>query len=455
MEKMVFIEKVENFIAAHRVLCPNEQYLVAVSGGADSVVLLHTMMALGYRCTVAHCNFHLRGEESVRDERHVVALCKRLGVDCLVTHFDVPAYEREHGVSTEMACRELRYAWFRRLLAEHNLAAVVVAHHSDDNIETLFLNILRGSGIAGMAAMQPVSGDVRRPLLGVSRHDIEEFAHAIGEEYVTDSSNLESIVKRNRLRNIVLPELRRQFPQADAGILRTIASMQQCNGLYRHFVGELQRDCLHHDGIAVRIDMKRLAARSGDYLASAVFELVRQYGFNSAQAAELAAAAHSPGKRFLSATHTASVGRNSIEIFPSSATAGEEEYILDLPAMLRHGCGCNLPVEIHARLTDASRFSPRSLDGKFSVCFDASIIGCRLVLRHWRKADRFRPFGMRGSRLVSDIFSDLNLSELTKRSLWLLTADDEIVWILSIRSSACHPVGPSSSQCVILSLPHN
>ena len=169
MEKNVFIEKVAKFIESHHILSPNEAYLVAVSGGADSVVLLRVMLALGFSCKVAHCNFHLRGEESLRDERFVTALCRDLGVECIVTHFDVPAYERKHGVSTEMACRELRYAWFRELMREHSLDAVVVAHHSDDNVETLFLNLMRGSGIAGLTAMRPVSGDVRRPLLGVSR----------------------------------------------------------------------------------------------------------------------------------------------------------------------------------------------------------------------------------------------------------------------------------------------
>ena len=141
MEKNVFIEKVAKFIESHHILSPDEAYLVAVSGGEENVVLLIIKKKLGFSCKVAHCNFHLRGEESLRDERFVSALCRDLGVECAVTHFDVPAYERKHGVSTEMACRELRYAWFRELMREHSLDAVVVAHHSDDNVETLFLNI--------------------------------------------------------------------------------------------------------------------------------------------------------------------------------------------------------------------------------------------------------------------------------------------------------------------------
>lgn len=434
MEKNVFIEKVAKFIEAHHILSPDAAYLVAVSGGADSVVLLRVMLALGYRCTVAHCNFHLRGEESVRDEHFVTALCRDLGVECIVTHFDVPAYEREHGVSTEMACRELRYAWFRELMRERQLAAVVVAHHSDDNVETLFLNIMRGSGIAGLTAMRPVSGDVRRPLLGVSRGEIEAFAAEIGQTWVTDSTNLESIVKRNRLRNIVIPELLRQFHDAMSGILRTIGNLQQCNSLYQHYIDELKQACCSTDGDIVRVNLATLSDRVGENIHTALFEIIREYGFNSAQVQEMLAA--STGCRFISGSHIAVINRNFLDISPST---GDEE----IPSIEQ---------VMNVEIRDAAGFLPRSLNGKTAVCFDASILNAKLELRHWRKGDRFRPFGMKGTRLVSDIFSDLKLSEPQKRRVLLLTANDDIVWILGIRSGALYPITASTKRILVLSL---
>ena len=434
MEKNVFIEKVAKFIESHHILSPNEAYLVAVSGGADSVVLLRVMLELGYRCTVAHCNFHLRGEESVRDEHFVTALCRDLGVECIVTHFDVPAYEREHGVSTEMACRELRYAWFRELMREHSLDAVVVAHHSDDNVETLFLNLMRGSGIAGLTAMRPVSGDVRRPLLGVSRGEIEAFAAEIGQPFVTDSTNLESIVKRNRLRNIVIPTLKEQFPDALSGILRTIDNVQQCNSLYRHYINELIQACCSTDGDIVRVNLATLGDRVGTNIHTALFEIIRDYGFNSAQVHEMLAA--STGSRFISGSHVVVINRDCIDIAPPAV---EEE----VPA---------IEEVVHIMIRDATGFSPRSLDGKTAVCFDTSILNAKLELRHWQQGDRFRPFGMKGSRLVSDIFSDLKLSEPQKRRVLLLTADGDIVWILGIRSGALYSMTASTKKVLILSL---
>ena len=434
MEKNVFIEKVAKFIESHHILSPNEAYLVAVSGGADSVVLLRVMLELGYRCTVAHCNFHLRGEESVRDEHFVTALCRDLGVECIVTHFDVPAYEREHGVSTEMACRELRYAWFRELMREHSLDAVVVAHHSDDNVETLFLNLMRGSGIAGLTAMRPVSGDVRRPLLGVSRGEIEAFAAEIGQTWVTDSTNLESIVKRNRLRNIVIPELLRQFPDALSGILRTIDNVQQCNSLYRQYIDELKQACCSTDGDIVRVNLATLGDRVGENIHTALFEIIRDYGFNSAQVHEMLAA--STGSRFISGSHVVVINRDCIDIAPPAV---EEE----VPA---------IEEVVHIMIRDATGFSPRSLDGKTAVCFDTSILNAKLELRHWQQGDRFRPFGMKGSRLVSDIFSDLKLSEPQKRRVLLLTADGDIVWILGIRSGALYSMTASTKRILVLTL---
>lgn len=434
MEKNVFIEKVAKFIESHHILSPNEAYLVAVSGGADSVVLLRVMLELGYRCTVGHCNFHLRGEESVRDEHFVTALCRDLGVECIVTHFDVPAYEREHGVSTEMACRELRYAWFRELMREHSLDAVVVAHHSDDNVETLFLNMMRGSGIAGLTAMRPVSGDVRRPLLGVSRCDIEAFAAVIEQPFVTDSTNLESIVKRNRLRNIVIPTLKEQFPDALSGILRTIDNVQQCNSLYRQYIDELKQACCSTDGDIVRVNLATLGDRVGENIHTALFEIIRDYGFNSAQVHEMLAA--STGSRFISGSHVVVINRDCIDIAPPAV---EEE----VPA---------IEEVVHIMIRDATGFSPRSLDGKTAVCFDISILNAKLELRHWQQGDRFRPFGMKGSRLVSDIFSDLKLSEPQKRRVLLLTANDDIVWILGIRSGALYSMTASTKRILVLTL---
>ena len=179
--------------------------LVALSGGADSVALLRALHEAGCHSHAAHCNFHLRGDESMRDEQFVRDLCARLEIPLTVKDFDVAAWQQAHGGSVEMACRELRYAWFEQERERLQCSVIAVAHHADDQIETFFLNLLRGTGIKGLTGMSRLSGHIWRPLLVVSRQDILDYLFEIGQGYVTDSTNAQNDYRRNRLRNIVLP----------------------------------------------------------------------------------------------------------------------------------------------------------------------------------------------------------------------------------------------------------
>ena len=167
-----FEEKTLRYIHRHMPAVANGKILAAVSGGADSVALLRVLAALGCNCIAAHCNFHLRGDEADRDEAFVRKLCLDIDIELRCTDFDVEAYKKSHGVSTEMACRELRYEWFERQRAALGCSVIAVAHHRDDNIETFFLNLVRGSGITGLAGIKPCNGKIVRPLLGSSRDEI-------------------------------------------------------------------------------------------------------------------------------------------------------------------------------------------------------------------------------------------------------------------------------------------
>ena len=187
----MFIRRVSQYIEEKHLLQPGDKVLVALSGGADSVALLRVLLRLGYVCEAAHCNFHLRGEESLRDEQFVRELAARLDVPLHVIHFDTNEYAASHGVSVEMAARELRYGWFGQLRRECGARVVAVAHHRDDSVETFLLNLVRGTGINGLQGIRPVNGEVVRPLLCVSRAEILEYLASLGQAYVTDSTNLQ------------------------------------------------------------------------------------------------------------------------------------------------------------------------------------------------------------------------------------------------------------------------
>ncbi|MDE5745321.1 MAG: tRNA lysidine(34) synthetase TilS, partial [Paramuribaculum sp.] len=215
-----FEHKVQNFI--HR--SSTDSIIVGLSGGADSVALLAALSAAGCKCIAAHCNFMLRGEESERDMAHAEKIARSLGTDYISTRFDVPEYMKSHKCSLETACRDLRYRWFEELRHTYDAVWIAVGHHREDNNETFFLNLLRGTGLRGLKGMRPINGTVIRPLLNFTREEIERYLENKGIPYITDSSNLVADVARNKIRNNIMPEIRKHFPNSGKTITSTISN---------------------------------------------------------------------------------------------------------------------------------------------------------------------------------------------------------------------------------------
>ena len=412
--------------------------LVALSGGADSVALLHILLEAGAECRAAHCNFHLRGQESMRDEQFVRDLCQRLDVPLSVKDFDVAAYQREHGGSVEMACRDLRYAWFEQERQRLECSMIAVAHHADDQVETFFLNLTRGTGVKGLAGMERISGHIWRPLLGVRRQEILDYLTSIGQDYVTDSTNDMNDYRRNRLRNIVLPVIGQQFPHVHD---RISGSMGNLLSDY-HLMMTLIKDALPDER---HINIERLCAYP--QASTLLYHRIRHLGFNREQCIQAVEAAHRghTGRHFIGKGNLMVVNRQNIdiEVFPVHQ---DIEIPLDLHT------GHLSPVRIDVNHGNAP-FSPLMCDGKNKVAFDSAILDCKhIILRHWRKGDRIKPYGMKGSKLVSDLFADLKFDHAAKQSAWLLEADGDILWILGHRASALYPVARESQNYLLLNL---
>ena len=228
--------KILTYINKENLLKRAEKVVVTCSGGADSIFLLHILNKLGFDCIVAHCNFHLRGEESDRDENFVREFCEKENLKLLVEHFDTKQFALENKLSIEMAARELRYTWFEKIRTEYNASAIAVAHHSDDSIETILLNLLRGTGLKGICGIRPKNGYVVRPLLCVNRKEIEEYLKENGISYITDSTNLENEYTRNKIRNIVMPLLREINPQIDSVMLSNAENFTAAESIYRSVI---------------------------------------------------------------------------------------------------------------------------------------------------------------------------------------------------------------------------
>lgn len=404
--------------------------IVALSGGADSVALLAALSESGYKCIAAHCDFHLRGEESERDRRHAQSVADMLDADYEEVHFDVEEYRRRHGVSVEMACRELRYNWFRGLSGRHGGIPVAVAHHHDDNVETMFLNLLRGTGISGLTGMKPRNGIIIRPMLEATRVQIEDYLSSKGIDYVVDSTNLQNDVKRNRIRNLVLPLIHSQFPDSDRGFTSTMDNLSRTDSLYRELISERRSRYVSDSGS--RIDIARLTSEIQE-APTMLYELIRDRGFNYTQSANIISAhlsGTSSGRRFYTSGWTALLDRGSLVIRHNDSHGNDaESFTINLDDTSLQAPGITVShIENDALQFDRSGMTlfldPSAMDGK-----------PQFEIRHWREGDRMAPFGMKGTRLVSDIFSDAKLSVSDKRKTWILTRNGMILWVIGLRTS--------------------
>lgn len=390
--------------------------IAGLSGGADSVALLLILRELGYPLLAAHCNYHLRGDESDRDERSVRQLCRELGIRLVVNDCSV---EAGHGQSVEMVCRRLRYDWFEALRGATPGSIVAVAHNMDDNAETLLLNLLRGTGIAGMRAMLPRNADgVVRPLLCLSRAEIEEYLAARGQSFVVDSSNLSNEYRRNCLRNDVLPAIARHFPDY---LDRITASIENLRSDWMLLDGLCADAVARSTDAAGNIDLRNLASAM-EQPAEVLFRVLAPDGFTRSQAADMIAAREGSGQIFTS---------------PRGKVA-----CINRGMLIRGRSGTPQIVE---SVTDAADtvMSPTPT----CAYFDADALGTDYSFRPWMPGDRMQPFGMGGrSKKLSDIFNDAKVSVAFKQSAIVMVKGETILWVPGVRRSIHFPVSEGTRR---------
>ena len=387
-------------------------YIIGLSGGADSVALLLMLKEGGFNVHAAHCNFLLRGAESDRDEAFCVSLCQQLGVELHRAHFYTRTYAESHHVSIEMAARELRYKWFEQLRQDIGAVGICVAHHRDDSVETVLLNLVRGTGLRGLMGIQPRNGSVLRPLLCVSRAEIEAFLAEKGQEYVTDSTNLEADVQRNIIRLEVLPLLRRLNPAVAENIQRTAENLSDAQQVLNVAIASIN-SCK----ILELSDLEKYG--SSEYL---VYEWLRKYGFNGNQVHQILDA--ETGKIISSATgydvlkdRGRLIVESTLEPFKTIRIPEEGTYVLD----------------------EKTRFSVRKKPVYVSkeahiATLDAAKVQFPLTIRRIEEGDWMQPYGMKGRKLLSDLMTDLKMTVFEKRrQLVAVDSQGVIVWLVGLR----------------------
>lgn len=435
---------VEGYIARHSLLDRQSKYLVALSGGADSVALLLLLLDLGYAVEAVHCNFHLRGAESDRDEAFVERLCNAKGVVLHLAHFDTLAYASLHKVSIEMAARNLRYAHFEQLRRDIGAAAVCVAHHRNDNVETVLMNLVRGTGIHGLVGIRPVNGTIVRPLLCVSREDIECYLRSIGQDYVTDSTNLVADVTRNKIRLNVIPMLEKINPKVVESIQRTADYVAEAAKVYDVAIEEAVGEVLEKDGDRSVIDVNRLQQLPSP--EGVLFRILGDYGFSPQQVEQINASIHAePGRIVSSPAYDLLFDRGRLLI----AERGERPKILRIPEPGAYVYSGERRLRVSLVPVGSDFCVSRQSD---VVSVDAARVAFPLTLRPLRPGDRFVPFGMKGSKLVSDYLTDRKMDLFAKRSqLVLEDAHDNIVWVVCERVDNRCRITEKTSEALVLS----
>lgn len=429
------IGKVEQAIRRQQLLSPGGLHIVALSGGADSVALLLILKQLGYRIEAVHCNFHLRGEESNRDEAFVKALCAEKDIQLHLIHFDTKEYAEVHQVSIEMAARELRYQYFEQLRHDIGAETICVAHHRDDVVETLLMNLMRGAGIHGLTGIHPKNGTVVRPLLGISRQEIEAYLRQQDQSYVIDSTNLEPDVLRNKIRLQLLPLFEVLYPGSTENIARSAYYLSEAEKVYNAatFSTSWKEGC--PKGGVEEINKVLTSPSPLCYL----HEHLSPLGFNRTQIEQILASLDGEsGREFISSTHILVIDRERLVVEPLR----EPMKPIVIPEPGLYSFGENVKIRVECLGIDTGI----SCDPQVAT-LDADKVRFPLTLRTVVEGDRFQPFGMKGQKLVSDFLTDLKLTVLEKRRQLAVTdSAGTILWLVGLRIAHPFRITPSTTS---------
>ncbi len=435
------LSTVQAYIAQHQLLRPGAPVIVGLSGGADSVALLHILTRLGYPCVAAHCNFHLRNDESDADADFAQQTAEALGLPFRRIDFDTADYAHQNGVSTEMAARTLRYEWFETLRRELGAEAIAVAHHRDDNVETVLLNLIRGTGLSGLCGMRPRNGHIVRPLLSVDRHQIVRWLADRHLPFRTDSSNASDVYRRNFVRLRLLPLMEQLNPSVRDAILRMAGHLTDVEAIYRNAIDSHRAHLIDADG---RISIDALLRTPAPQ--AVLFELLTPYGFTPSQCADIARAlSGESGRSFVAPGGRWHLLKDRLHLilYPADEVSADA-FTLTLGSELT----APIRLSLEERIVDEAFTISRS---PHVATFDADRIALPLTLRRWCAGDSFVPFGMTGRKKLSDYFSDHKFSLLHKAAAWILcAASGRILWIVGHRTDNRFRITPNTSRALIV-----
>ncbi|QNF32375.1 tRNA lysidine(34) synthetase TilS [Adhaeribacter swui] len=419
------IQKVLAFAQQHQLFTPDHQIIAAVSGGIDSVVLCDLLAELNLKFAIAHANFGLRGEESDADELFVKKLAKKYNVPVYTEHFNTKAFATQEKISTQMAARTLRYTWFENLRQQLSYDSIAVAHHQSDTVETILLNLTRGTGLPGLHGIAPKNGNIIRPLLCLRKDDIYDYVTSKQLIWREDSSNETTLYQRNKIRHEVIPVLKQLNPNLEQTVQQTAAKISAAEILVNEYVQRVREQVLRLENGITYLDIAGLPQSAA--LPLVLFELLQFYGFTFEVTQSIIVALEGEsGKLFESATHTLAKDREQLVITAKNLQAFGSYEILpeqtelqvpDLQLSLKHLSAANYKINT----------------GKKVAALDSGLLQFPLKIRTWKEGDWFVPLGMNGKKKISDFLIDEKVPVNLKDRVKVLTSGNSIVWVMGYR----------------------
>lgn len=415
----------QSYIEDNKIFKKDDTILLAVSGGIDSMVLCDLFLKSGYRFTIAHCNFHLRGEESNRDEKFVTEYAHSHNIKLHKKGFDTYGYMQENGKSLEMSARELRYDWFYELLKENQYSYIATGHHGDDSIETFFINLLRGTGIAGLHGILQKVNSVIHPLLFTNRTEIIEYQQKNNLQFVEDSTNATTKYTRNKIRHELIPLFKEIAPNFLKTMLKEIERFKETEEVFRSLINKAKEGLIEEENNHLKISIEKIKALKPINIY--LYELLSEYNFNESTINSIKEALdETSGKQFFSETHRLVKDREYL-LITKNKNEGKQEYKIDEGQTF-----LTVPISLQIELLKDLSFV-RIPKTKEIAMLDEEKLVYPLILRKWKNGDSFFPYGMRGEKKISAFYKDLKYSILDKENQWLLCSGKDIVWVVGQR----------------------
>ncbi len=438
------LKRLEHQIQSHKLWQQNDALYVACSGGVDSVVLVHLLISLGFKPIILHCNYHLRDEESNRDEAFVRSMGAQLNLEVNVKSFDTKKSMQDMGKGVQEVTRMLRYEWFEEMLNAHNLpnAFLITAHHRDDQVEGLMMNFFRGTGIAGLKGMIMKREKIIRPLLDFSREEILHYAEQHQISWVDDSSNAESKYTRNLFRNELIPHISKVYPSFQDNLIQNARRFSEIELIYRKELDRLKSKLLKPslDGWKIPVNLIRNIIP----LDTVLFEIFTSFGFSAGQAVEIKKLFDAEtGRFFISSTHRVLKNRDWLLIEPISSSNQQ--------LILIHEKDTEITFDTHT--ITQSRGSERDFNqNKMHAFIHAKELQYPLILRKWKTGDYFYPLGMKKKKKLSKFMTDIKLSRIEKENQWVIESNKKIIWVVGQRMDDRFKITDQSMSVVVFKL---